>query len=197
MFSRVIGYNSQRDNIDFGSFPGYKQCFTTVSWMFMSFYTSRIDATDDKKLAIYFDDVEDSVGTQQGIGEKIKRKFQWITGNTSYWWLVQRAGIEKWLWGKGVQGNAIFEEKMPFDDLCDLIYHGPVILQTKKMGGLSGGHIILVVAYDKNNIICHDPYGNALTNYRIRDGAYVEYPKFWLKHYTKEYVTCMYWKGWD
>ena len=71
----LINYNSQRDNISFaGKFPGFWQCFTTCSWMLMSYYCDKIKAGDDKGLSLYLDDVEAIVG-KPGIGEKIKNKY--------------------------------------------------------------------------------------------------------------------------
>lgn len=190
-----IGYNSQRNNFNFaGKFPGWTQCFSTSAWMFMSFYSPDIKAADDSSLAVYVDDVEETVG-KPGIAEKAKRKFNWITGKTSLWWLIQKDGIESWLWRHGVKGQVVFRDSdFPFGVLPTIIDHGPVILGTTKMGGLSGGHIILAVGYDDNNIICHDPYGNAQTNYKDEKGAFVKYPHDFLRKYTGEKIRCMYWK---
>ena len=191
----LINYNSQRDNINFGGkFPGFWQCFTTCAWMFMSYYSKSIDATDDNGLASYLDDVEMMIG-KPGIGEKIKNKYKWITGHTSEWWLVQRNGIEAWLWRQGLRGNAVFRDlTVPFDDLRSLINGGPVILGTSKLGGLPGGHIILAIGYDDDGIICHDPYGNALSQYESANGAGIMYPDIILKAATGEKIRCMYWR---
>ena len=191
----LINYNSQRDNISFaGKFPGFWQCFTTCSWMLMSYYCDKIKAGDDKGLSLYLDDVEAIVG-KPGIGEKIKNKYNWIKGHTSEWWLVQRNGIEAWLWQQGSRGNAVFRDlTVPFDDLRSLINGGPVILGTSKLGGLPGGHIILAIGYDDDGIICHDPYGNALAQYESANGAGIMYPDIILKAATGEKIRCMYWR---
>jgi hypothetical protein len=191
----AIKYNSQRDNISLGGFRAYWQCFSTSAWMFMSFYSPDIDATNDTKLSIYLDDVEDSIGNP-GIGEIVKRKYNWITGRTSFWWLVQKEGIEKWLWHVGIKGVVFFSDKQTdFDNLRKLVDNGPVILQTNKLGGLKGGHIILAVGYTDNALICHDPYGNCMTNYKDHNGAYVAYPDEVLMKATGEKIRCLYWKN--
>lgn len=194
-----IDYNSQRDNFTFkNKFKSFWQCFSTSAWKLISYYTD-YDATDDEMLAIYLDDVEASVG-KPGIGEKIRQKYKWITKETSYWWLVQQAGLEKWLWRQGIKGSAIYcdikgaDRQATFDEIeYFLDEFSPVILQTKKMGGLKGGHIILAVGYDSENIICHDPFGNALTKYTDHDGKYVLYPKDFLIKYTGNKIRCIYW----
>ena len=195
MIKHEIAYNSQRNNIDFnGSFPGWSQCFSTCAWMLMSFYEKDIHGSDDYRLSVYFDDVEDSVGSA-GIGEKIKQKYNWITGKTSYWWLVQKAGIEKWLNSYGLKGTAIFKEKGDFYKIYDHLLYGPVVIGTKKLGGLRGGHIILGVGVDGDDIICHDPYGDANSNYRNRDGEYVRYSKKLLLKHVGVKANFMYWSN--
>lgn len=188
-----IDYNSQRDNVTFGSFPGYRQCFTTCAWMMMSYYSDMIDGKSDRAMASYFEDVEDSVG-KSGIGEKIKQKYNWIRGNTSLWWLVQQAGIKEWLSRYGVKGHAVYADSCPIDKLIDLVEQGPVIVGTKKLGGLPGGHIILLTGYRNGAFIVNDPYGSALTNYRDHNGDSVIYPV----DYLKKYLTggrCIFWSN--
>lgn len=192
----IVDYNSQRNNINFkGKFSAWWQCFTTSSWMLMSYFCDSINGTDDIMLATYLDDVEDSIG-KPGIAEWVKKKYSWIKGRTSFWWLVQKHGVEKWMWHRGENGEAIFEDlKMSLDEVPYLLKHyGPVILGTKRIGGLKGGHIILVVGYDKGKFICHDPFGNAKHGYTIENGEYVEYDKEWLKKYTGEKIRCIYWR---
>ena len=204
--TREIAYNSQRDNIQYfltkvsGSvrkvrkrFNAWWQCFSTSSWMFMSFYSSKIRAFGDDMLAKYLDDVEASVG-KPGIAERVMSQVNYITGRTSFWWIIQKAGIEKWLGREGLKGSIVFIDRtMPFEQLYTLLESGPVILQTKKMGGLKGGHIILAVDYDKDGtIIAHDPFGNARTNYRDHNGSNVRYNPEWLKKYTGKKIRCIY-----
>lgn len=191
-----IKYNSQRNNPDFkGQFPGWKQCFSTSAWMFMSNYTDTINGTDDIGLSKYLDDVEVKIGTP-GIGEKVFEE----SGFSSFWWTVQKAGIEKWLHGAKVEGKAVFCDcSMGFFDLKDILDKGPVILGTNKLAGLPGGHIILVVGYDDVNLICHDPYGDANSNYKNFNGANVKYPfSFIMPHVVyaqPDKVRCMYWNS--
>jgi uncharacterized protein YvpB len=172
-----IGYNSQRDNYSFfNTFPGWAQCFSTSAWMLMSYFTAKITAGDDAGLAQYVDDVEANVG-KPGIGEIIKRKYNWISGNTSYWWLVQEAAITKWLNERGLIGHAKFINGGTYADISIALINGPVILQTNKLGGLPGGHIILLVGMENENFIVNDPYGNANTKYVDKNGHQVLYSK--------------------
>lgn len=178
---RKITYNSQRDNIDFaGTFPGWAQCFSTSAWMFLSYYDPGIRADDDKGLAAYVDDVEASVGAV-GIAERVMPKFPWIKGRTSLWWPIQREAIQAHM----PDYNVLFNEHFPIEQLIDVIDRGPVIIGTNKMGGLRGGHIILLVDYDRDrrSFMVNDPYGDARGNYRYSDGAGVLYPYEWLLQY--------------
>jgi hypothetical protein len=195
MVLHEVGFNSQRDNENFnGKFSGWKQCFTTCAWMFMSFYTENIDVYDDIELARYFDDVEDSVGNP-GIGEQVKRKYKWITGNTSYWWHVQKKGIEEWLWKNGVWGDMHYCEDNVFSNLYNVVKNGPMILGTKKLGGLKGGHIILVIGYnDDGDFIVNDPFGDANTLYKNWQGVNVVYPRDMLEDHTGKITRYMYWE---
>jgi len=192
-----IDYNSQRDNFSFdGKLPGYVQCFSTCAWMFSSFYVSAINAKDNVGLKHYVDNVEVTIG-KPGIGERVKKKFNWITGRTSYWWLTQKYGIEDLLWRNGVVGNIEFIDinaKCGLDTVKTLLLKGPVILGTKKMGGLSGGHIILVSGYTAGGFYVNDPYGNALKKYKDHDGDSILYPYDFLRRYTGKHIRCIYWK---
>lgn len=185
---RQIDYNPQRDNFNFaGKFSGYKQCFSTCAWMFISYYDKNCDGSDDQQLKVYVDDVEATVG-KPGIGELIKQKYNWITGHTSYWGIVQESGIQKWL----PSHTIIFDTKFPIDRLPDLVEKGPVIISTRKMGGLKGGHIILLVDNYYHDEIGHigyyvnDPYGNAITNYINHNGENQVYTKNYLNKFINK-----------
>ncbi len=198
---RTIGYNSQRNNYSFaGKFSAWSQCFSTAAWMFMSFYTPTIEAEDDNGLMNYIDDVEAVVG-KPGIGEKIKNKYSWITGNTSLWWLTQKEGIENYLWKAGVIGQAIFKDgDYLISDLPNLLEKGPIILGTNKLGGLPGGHIILLIDYDKFNyaFLVNDSFGDAKYHYVNQNGNSIIYQENFLKQFIaiKNTDKCriIYWK---
>ena len=188
-----IKYNSQRDNDSFGGkFPGWKQCFSTCSFMFLSYYCADIDGDDDSKLAMYLDDVEVAVG-HEGIAEEVFKQ----QGPSSFWWYVQAAGIQKWLNERMIAGNVKFANcTASFSELKELVKNGPVILGTDKLGGLSGGHIILAVDSTIDGLIIKDPYGDANTNYEDHNGDCVIYEdSFLLPHvvYGKpDKVRCIY-----
>jgi hypothetical protein len=193
---RKIGYNSQINNKSFrGVFPGSKQCATTSAWMFMSYYTNLIKAEDDDGLAEYLDDVEVRVG-YRGIAEQIIARMPWISGFSSMWYKVQEAGITKWLNSRGVFGYAKFSESLTTKDLPQLVEAGPVIIGTNKLGGLPGGHIILIVDQNNGDYIVNDPFGNAITKYKNKDGHEVRYPKGWLHNYVNYSgkIRVIYWQ---
>lgn len=186
-------YNSQRDNFNFkGKFPVWKQCFSTCAFMFISFFNDTIFG--DKDLVKYIDDVEAQVG-EPGIAEKVIQKFKWITGFTSMWWLVQKEGIEKWLWRSGIQGEAVYVDKGHWQDIIIALDYGPIILGTDKMGGLPNGHIILLIGTDNDAFIVHDPFGNATTKYVDINGDAVRYPIKYLIGYAGDNPRYMYWKS--
>ena len=189
-----IGYNSQRDNDNFGGkFPGFSQCFSTSVWMLMSFYSLEIDALDDSALAKYVDDVEASVGTVPGLAEEMQKQDHSIVGRTSLFWEVQRAGLHLWLNNKGVKGQAICNYTASLSQARELLKDRPVIIGTSKMGGLPDGHIILGIGYDDINIICHDPFGDMSTSYINSNGKEVYYPdKELVKYFTNK---IMYWQS--
>lgn len=199
---RKVGYNFQGNNIDFKKkFSAWIQCMSTCAWMLICYYTNKWHVNDDEQLAFYVDDCEATVG-KSGIGEKIKARFKWITGRTSQWWLVQKYAIEKWLHSVGVEGEAIFFNKtMNYDKLFSILGAGKiVIIGTKKIGGLPDGHIILAVGISVKNgneyfVTVNDPAGNALTNYKNRNGEYVEYPLSYLQKFTGRNFYALVWEG--
>jgi len=194
-FFHIIGYNFQGNNLNFlKKFSGWWQCMTTSAWMLMSLYSGNIKATDDNALAAYLDDVEAEIG-KPGIAEWVKRKYSWIKGRTSLWWLVQKHGIEKWLWHQGIRGTAKFYNKtMTYEILLRVLPDHPVMIGTNKIGGLPGGHIILAIGFDENqNIICHDPAGNATTKYKNRNGSMVVYPVEYLHKFTCDKFYALHW----
>jgi hypothetical protein len=168
-----------------GKFPGWSQCMSTSAWMLITYYCTKWRADDDQMLAEYVDDVEAVVG-KPGIGEVIKQKYNWITGNTSLWWLVQKAGVEKWLNANGVEGQCIFRESNgTWEELYAEVEKGPVVVGTNQLPGIPGGHIILAVDRDTYN----DPFGNATTAYKDANGEYVVYEKNWLAPCVTTKVT--------
>jgi hypothetical protein len=136
---------------------------------------------DDAGLADYIRDIEVMVGSAP-IAKRAMAQMQWITGYTSLWWPVQRAGIESRL----PEHNVVMRiNDGTAEELTEALHSGPVIIGTNKLPGLRGGHIVLVVGDDGENWIVHDPFGDATTAYVIRNGAYVRYNKTWLKGYTE------------
>lgn len=203
-----VGYNSQRNNFDFaGKFKGYQQCFSTSAHMFMSFYSKAIESNNDDQLAWYLDQVEASVGAK-GIAEKIMRAIPGIpVKGSSYWWKMQLAGINQVLAEHQknghvpVKGEAHWLDAGSWEQLEEVLADGPVIVATNKMGGLEGGHIVLIVGVDreKGTYYLNDPYGNPLSNYRDKNGECVEVPMNWFRiqcsRATKsDHVRFIYWR---
>lgn len=184
---REIDWNSQRDNISFaGKFPGYWQCFSTCAWMFLSWLCASINAKDDKGLAQYLDDVEATIG-KSGIAERTIAKLKLkITGGSSFWWRIQHEGIKEWAQMNGSTSDIVFRDgTFSIGSLPSVLATSPVIIATKKLGGLPGGHIILIVDYDEknNSYVVNDPYGNAKTKYLDKNGDSVLYNAVWLYDY--------------
>jgi hypothetical protein len=185
---RKIGWNDQRDNYDYaGKFKAWWQCFSTSAWMFLSWLTGdKIKAKDDKGLAQYLDDVEITVG-KTGVAERtIARLRLKITGGSSYWWAIQQAGIKEWAAANGVNADIQFRDgTILISSLPTILKTSPVIIATKYLGGLPGGHIVLIVDYDEksNSYIVNDPFGNAKTKYLDKNGDSVLYNAEWFSQY--------------
>ena len=205
MVRRAIGFNSQRDNYDFGGqIVGNVQCFSTCAWMFMAYYASAIDAGDDEGLCRYVDDVEASVG-ETGSAEDVMREDKRIRDvvtrgtKSMFFWSIHRHAIEVFLHQRGVTGRCLFRETMTLDDVDKILEEGPVIIGTTALGGLKGGHVILLVekARDKNAYYVNDPYGDARTRYRRHDGGGVLYARKRIEvHATRRGTVsrCLFWQ---
>ena len=164
---RKVGYNCQRDNFTIDGIPGSSQCFATSAWMFLSFYSPHYAAGDDVGLKQYISDVTATNSTNE------------------YEWAAHQAMITKYMSRAGVSGTVKLGINLDNGnglltptDLYDKLTIGPVIIGTKKMAGLPGGHIILGVDVAPNGagVICNDPYGSALTGYSDHNGEAVIYP---------------------
>ena len=157
---RKIGYNSQRNNPAVNGIPGASQCFATVAWMFISFYRAGIKADDDAGLKKYIAEL-----TAQGA----YREYEWLSQKN----LIQKYLNDVLYLGVDLDTGAGLATP---DELRFALKCGPVIIGTKKMAGLPGGHIILGVdVLPDGKILCHDPYGDANTGYKDPNGENVIY----------------------
>jgi hypothetical protein len=78
---------------------------------------------------------------------------------------------------------------LSYDQICNYILEHKlpgVIGGNFKSVSTVGGHMNCLLGYNKiglKEFIVHDPYGNALTGYKIRDGKYMHYgTKFYLEY---------------
>lgn len=165
--SRSVNYNSQRDNFVINGIPGSSQCFATSAWMFLSYYApEKFKYDDDAALKRY-------------IAELTA-----VSTDNEYEWNCQRAILQKYMTLAGFHGNVMLGidldtgiGKCDIEGLKNKLSCGPVIIGTKKMAGLPGGHIILGIDNtDSGSVLVNDPYGNALTGYSDKNGASVVYP---------------------
>lgn len=175
---RQVTYNSQRNNKSVfagaGKFSAWNQCFTSCAVMLMSYYCEDIKGDDDDFLARYLFDIEDSLN-KNGLGAEVA-EHNHLTGNSSYYFIVQAEGITQYLKNHGCDGEAFFKV-IRIDDLPALVQSGPVIVGTDKLGGLPGGHMILLcdVQDEGKSFIVNDPFGNAYSKYVDTDGDGILY----------------------
>ena len=202
-----LGYNTQRDNDDFGGrVSGHVQCFSTCAWMFMAYYDAGVDAGDDRGLRAYVDDVESRVGVPRaGAGtaewviarDKAIRQAVEAGMRSMYFWRVHAHAIEVRLHRAGVSGTCVYREGMRLAVLDKALARGPVILATNKLGGLRGGHVILLLGKQgQDGYIVHDPYGDARSGYRNHDGNRVLYGRDLLTTHATDkgrVRRCLYW----
>jgi hypothetical protein len=78
--------------------------------------------------------------------------------------------------------TTVWREDGNFDNIDALLAAGfPVVLNIAHKGSLSaayGGHIIIAIGIEADGrYIAHDPWGDLLTGYRDKSGAYLRYPR--------------------
>lgn len=171
-----IKWNSQRNNHNFlGKLSASIQCFPTSSVMFISYWKKEYETLEAETK--FTDDVEANVG-KRGTAEEVKG---W-SGRSSAWWIVHLAAIKKVLPNQKV----VYSSNVSLDRLIEILQYSPVIFSASKIGGLPGGHIFVVVGYDKatDSFIINDPFGNAMKNYKDTNGANVKYPRSYLSKFA-------------
>lgn len=169
---RDVGYNNQRDNFTINGIGPWSQCFATCVWMLLSYYApEKYRYDDDKALKKYIAEI-----TAGGAA----REYEWEAQRIMIQKYLDRAGVEKRVkLGISLQTGV---GQTSVAELHELLKAGPVIIGTKKMAGLPGGHIILGVdnADDGEKIVVNDPFGNAATSYSNENGKGVVYPISWF-----------------
>ena len=189
-----IQYNSQRDNFEWGGLlKAWAQCFYTSCVMFLSNW---IPAANTKEYETqYVDDTEVLVG-KPGIAEKVMRRYNWITGRTGAWLYTHRDAIQERFAAAALNLKVIGKAgenlggKLNLGtpaDISNALKNGsPVVISTKLT---SFGHIVLIIGETDTSWILHDPYGNALTDYRDLNGDSVRYEKNWFNERWGRMVT--------
>jgi hypothetical protein len=171
-------YINQRTNYGWeGKLSPSRQCFYSSAVMLLSHYDKA--AKDLEYLIQYVDDTEILVG-KPGIAERL---FPKLTGRTGAYWAVHRAAIQERL-----KKEVVFDATMPYEVMKNIVAEKPVIIGTKEIGALSGGHIIVAMRISEKGIIVNDPYGNALTKYKDHNGNGIDYPDDYLKKYFSNHV---------
>jgi hypothetical protein len=150
---RKITNNCQDNNETALGIKGNSQCFATSDIMFLSFYSVNFKGDNDAMLKQYLESFDKS------------KAFEWD---------AHCDHLNKWLFSQQVKG-VVKHEVIGKEKIVELLQSRPVIIGTKKMGGLPGGHIILGVDNHNDKINCNDPYGNANTNYKDKNGEAVDY----------------------
>ena len=180
---RKIGYNSQRNNIAVKGLSGSVQCFATSAWMFLSYFAPEKYKVDDDKTLSYF------------VGDVTRN-----AASDEFEWSKQAAMIQKYLDAAGVKKKVKLGIDLDTGDglvspdaLVKLLDENPVIIGTKKLGGLPGGHIILGVdATPDGHVIVNDPYGNANGNYSDANGEGVIYSTAMFDKNSPKAIRCLY-----
>lgn len=159
---RSVQYNSQRDNYTVGGVNGYSQCFSTSAVMLLSYLAPNVYKADDATIKQYITD---------------------LTVGNMFEWSRQAAMIQRYLDKAGAPYTVKLGIDLTHDtglltpeDLREKLAFAPVIVGTKKMAGLPGGHIILAIDNTPDGKYCvNDPYGDANTGYKDANGAGVIY----------------------
>lgn len=163
-----IKYNSQRDNDSWGGkLQPWVQCFYTTCIMLLSRYIP--DFEKREKETEYVDDIEVFVG-KPGLGEQIIAK-EHLSGRSGQYWVVQQAGIMKYMALSGRKGKCIFSAAMPIAEVVDSIDAGnPVAVGTD----FGQGHVMLICGHDELGLFCEDPFGKG-PDYKDTNGHQVHY----------------------
>lgn len=163
---RKIGYNSQRNNKVVNGLSGAVQCFATSAWMFLSYYApDKYKADDDAGLA-------DFVAAVTKFSKN--DEFEWSKQAALIQLYLMRADVKKTV-TLGIDLNKDKGLLSP-EDLAEKLKAGPVIIGTKKLGGLPGGHIVLAADVTPDGkLYVNDPFGDANTGYNDVNGENVIY----------------------
>ena len=190
-----IKWNRQDNNGKVGFITPGSQCgYTSVAMALSTVYP---EAESDTFIEKMVDDMEPMVG-KPGWGEKFFQRKGWKGG-----WIYSqvfggkaRAGAYMELYAEWLRDfikdnklnvEVVFvPENGKWEDVRALLKKGfPVVLGTRI---LPSGHFIVVVSYDeeKDEYTAKDPWGDANTNYKNKNGDNVKYSQKMLSEKAKD-----------
>ena len=123
--------------------------------------------------------------TEEEEEEEVMEEEHIKKGNSGYFWVVQEAGIQKWLDKVGKEYYATWVEGGSYEQLIKALEENPVIFGTKKLGRLKGGHIILLNEHVNYYFHVNDPYGDARIDYKNISGGNIVYTEDFLLPYCR------------
>lgn len=182
MIIENVPYFPQVDNKLYNS----TSCYMTSLAMVIQFCLERknlghldIGCKDDQQMEDYFTDKCIQAGKDRGHALTAKWLFNKFMGPFAY--------KDEFVEGLGFDAlrNHLISSKLP------VVIHG----YFKGIGGV-GGHINCCVGFDGDEIICHDPWGNAEDGYKEHEtaGYAVKYPlKYFIypkTNYCGEGLKC-------
>jgi hypothetical protein len=186
-----VPYINQVEDVDESMILGHNACAATVSVMLLTYYGILPKHEIFPGYYIYspyigFTDKEGNDYSQDfaydfdGIGSRKNKVYGahgYIVGKYEGSWQAEVGNVIKYLENNGLEGVENTSENM-FEKIRRDIDKGQPLIARAKID--QNGHYLLVVGYDdeKNEIIVHDPYGNANIDWfnTKAGGKYVSYP---------------------
>ena len=175
----------------------YQQCFVSSVYMYLSYY---LDKSPDTKTfeKEYLQNINSLKFIEKLTADgylKNNAYNEWLNypGNKAYLWGSNYAMIRSIL--QDEHEEVKYSLGLTLDEIVTKKKEdAPAIISTNKLGGLSGGHVIIFQKIAGDKAICFDPYGDATTNYKNHNGDGVEYPLELLNKYSsggRGYFRCI------